>query len=204
VSRFPGRPIEATASCSVAAAHRFGAQTVMSASRKRGTTHRPAGVSDHGSTSIHGRRGYSAFSCRRRTKGGYISGIALPNDLLIRTFRQLGYDVDQMDLEGVIPPAIRVRDVYLGLQRDAAVVARAQQLLEHPTPPLRADDRNYLAQLAAVATANPDFCAHIPADQRINQVAAPLRDWCFYTVAFDTQDIRVCDRLTPAARRSWR
>jgi hypothetical protein len=77
--------------------------------------------------------------------------------------------------------------VYLGLERDAAVVARAQQLLEHPTPSLRADDRNYLAQLAAVATANPDFCAHIPANQRVNQVAAPLRDWCFYTVAFDTQ-----------------
>jgi hypothetical protein len=29
-----------------------------------------------------------------------------------------------------------VRDVYLGLERDAAVVARAQQLLEHPTPSL--------------------------------------------------------------------
>jgi hypothetical protein len=53
--------------------------------------------------------------------------------------------------------APRVRDVYLVLERDAAVVARAQQLLEHPTPSLRADDRNYLAQLAAVATANPDF-----------------------------------------------
>jgi hypothetical protein len=34
---------------------------VMSASRKRGTTHRPAGVSDHGSTSIHGRRGVRRF-----------------------------------------------------------------------------------------------------------------------------------------------
>jgi hypothetical protein len=142
---------------------------------------------------------YSAFSCRRRAKGGYISGIALPNDLLIRTFRQLGYDVDQLHLEGVIPPAIRVRDVYLGLERDAAVVARAKQLLEHRTPSLHADDRSYLAQLVAVATANPDFCAYIPADQRVNQVAAPLRDWCYYTVAFDTQDIRVCERMTPAA-----
>jgi hypothetical protein len=56
-----------------------------------------------------------------------------------------------------------------------------------------------LALLVAVATANPDFCAHIPANQRVNQVAAPLRDWCFYTVAFDTQDIRVCDRMTPSA-----
>lgn len=143
--------------------------------------------------------GYSAFSCRRRTKDGYISGIALPNDLLIRTFRQLGYDVDRLHLEEVIPPAIRVRDVYLELERDAAVVARAKQLLEHPTQSLHADDRSYLAQLAAVATANSDFCAYIPADQHVNLVAAPLRDWCFYTVAFDTQDIRVCDRMTPAA-----
>ena len=143
--------------------------------------------------------GYSAFSCRRGAKGGYISGIALPNDLLIRTFRQLGYDVDQLYLEGVIPPAIRVRDVYLGLERDAAVVARAKHLLEHRTPSVHADDRSYLAQLVAVATADPDFCAYIPADQRVNQVAAPLRDWCYYTVAFDTQDIRVCERMTPAA-----
>jgi hypothetical protein len=143
--------------------------------------------------------GYSALSCLRRTKSRYSSGIALPNDLLIRTFKQLGYDIDQLQLEGVIPPAIRVRDVYLSLERDAAVLARAHQLLTQLDPSLRADDRSYLAQLAAVGTANPDLCAYIPSDQRINQVQAPFRDWCFYTVAVDTQDVRICDRMTPAA-----
>jgi hypothetical protein len=43
VSRFPGRRIKATASCSVAVAHRFGDPIVMSESPRRGTTHRPAG-----------------------------------------------------------------------------------------------------------------------------------------------------------------
>lgn len=61
------------------------------------------------------------------------------------------------------------------------------------------DGISLVPRLAAVATANPDICAHIPANQRVNQVAAPLRDWCFYTVAFYTQDIRVCDRMTLSA-----
>jgi len=143
--------------------------------------------------------GHSALSCRRHTKNGFRSGVTLPNDVLIRTFTQLGYDIDQLHLEGVTPPAIRVRDVYVGLERDAAVLARAQQLLTHPTPSLRAEDRGYLAQLAAVGTANSDLCVHIPADQNISQVRAPFRDWCYYTVALNTQDVRICDRMTPAA-----
>ena len=61
------------------------------------------------------------------------------------------------------------------------------------------DGISLVPRLAAVATANPDICAHIPANQRVNEVAAPLRDWCFYTVAFYTQDIRVCDRMMLSA-----
>jgi hypothetical protein len=129
----------------------------MSESRKRGTTHRPAGVSDHGSTSIHGRRGIRRFLAVGVPKAGTSAELPCQTTFSSAPSGHSGYDVDQMDLEGVIPPAIRVRDVYLGLERDAAVVARAQQLLEHPTPSLRADDRNYLAQLAAVATPTQIF-----------------------------------------------
>jgi hypothetical protein len=79
--------------------------------------------------------GYSALSCRRRTKGGGRSVIALPDDVLLRTFRQLGYDIDELQLEAVIPPAISLRDVYLGLERNATVLARAKlvgRLLDLP------------------------------------------------------------------------
>jgi hypothetical protein len=50
-----------------------------------------------------------------------------------------------------------------------------------------------------VGTVNPDLCSYIPAGQRVGKVEAPFRDWCFFTVAYDTQDIRVCERITPAA-----
>jgi hypothetical protein len=143
--------------------------------------------------------GYSALSCRQRTKSAYGTGIALPDELLLRTFQKLGYDIDKLQLEGVTPPAILARDVYLGLERDATVLTRAQRMLTDPASSLQPEDRSYLAQLVAVGTANPDLCAHIPPDQRLGQVDAPFRDWCLYTVAYDTQDIRVCDRMTPAA-----
>ena len=142
--------------------------------------------------------GYSALSCRRRTKSGSIIASGLPDELLLRSFERLGYDIDQLQLEGVTPPAIRLRDVYLVLERDAAVLARAGRLLADPAASLRADDKSYLAQLAAVGTANADWCGYIPAEQRLGQVAVPFRDWCFYTVAYDTQDLRVCERMTPA------
>lgn len=143
--------------------------------------------------------GHSALSCRRHTESGGSSVIGLPDDVLLRTYKQMGYDIDQLQLEGVMPAAIQVRDVYLRLERDTTVLARAQQLLTDPAAMLRADDKSYLAQLAAVGTANSDLCGHIPPDQRLGQVDAPFRDWCFYTVAYDTQDVRICERITPAA-----
>ncbi len=143
--------------------------------------------------------GYSALSCARRTRSGSRSAFGLPDDLFIRTFGRLGYDIDRLHLEGVIPPAIRGQDVYRALERDAGALARAQRLLADPVASLHADDKSYLAQLAAVGTANPDLCAYIRAEQRIGQAEAPFRDWCFYTVAFDTEDVRICERMTPAA-----
>ncbi|HYA59374.1 MAG TPA: hypothetical protein VED85_03355 [Burkholderiaceae bacterium] len=73
--------------------------------------------------------GYSALSCWRRTRHGYHSGIALPAEQLARTFEQLRYDLEQMRLPGVVSPATRLRDLYLGLEHDAPALARAQQLL---------------------------------------------------------------------------
>lgn len=68
--------------------------------------------------------GYSELSCLWRTGGGYRSGIALPAERLVRTFEQLGYDMEQMRLPGVASPAMRLRDIYLSLEHDASVLAR--------------------------------------------------------------------------------
>lgn len=143
--------------------------------------------------------GYSAVACRRRTRAGYSSGIALPDDVLIRTFERLGYGVETMGRQAGTPPAIRWQDVYRRLEKDPTAVARAQQLVAQPDGSLPAQDRSYLAHLAAIGTGDPKWCGYIPAAQAIGHVAGPFRDWCFFTLAFDANDSRICARMTPAA-----
>lgn len=145
--------------------------------------------------------GYSALTCRRSTNAGNRSGIGLPDKLLLSTFARLGYDIDQLHLEGgVIEPAIRIRDVYWSLQQQPATIARAQQLVLQPDPPLQPGDRSYLADLAALASADPKWCASIPADESVQQSSLPFRDWCYLTLAVNTQDVRVCDLMTPVSK----
>ena len=147
--------------------------------------------------------GYSALSCWRRSESGYASGIALTDELLIRTFREMHYDIDHMPIEGVFPPPVRTVDVYRGLQKNAVALAAAQQLVANGDSTLLLDDRSLLAQLAAVGTGNPDWCGYIPDGQFAAGVTtAPFRDWCFFTVAVNTRNPRICDRMTPADREA--
>jgi hypothetical protein len=147
--------------------------------------------------------GYSALACRRRTREHYITGIALDNDVMIGTFQRLGYDIDTLYLEGVIEPAIRIEDVYRGLEKNTAAIRNAQQqLTAAASPELAGDDASYLADLAAIGTADPKWCEYIPAGQALSQEQAPFRDWCYFTVAKNTQDIRICARMTPASAES--
>jgi hypothetical protein len=143
--------------------------------------------------------GYSAWSCRRRTRAHYHSGIALPDALLVRTFERLGYDIDTMDVDGVMPSAIRLRDVYAGLPRDSAAIARAKQLLAAADNVLSADDRRYLSQLTAIATNDPHWCDSIPPTMPVSDLGAPSRDACYLDLAYNSGDIGICDRMTPAA-----
>ena len=146
--------------------------------------------------------GYSALSCWRRTQRGYHSGIALPAEQLVRTFEQLGYDLEQMRLPGVVSPAMRLRDVYLGLEHDASALARAQQLLRQQTPSISADDQSYLAHLAAIASGEARWCQYIATGVTLNSTKVPFRDWCYFTVAVNSQDVRICERMTPEGREA--
>lgn len=145
---------------------------------------------------------YSSATCREEV-AGFRAGnrsVSSPSDrLLVVLFRQLGYDIEQLHLEGVTRPAIGVQDLYSGLGRDPAVVARIRQLLARPTSSLSAEDLGYLSHLAAMATGDADFCAAVPARLHVAEVEAPFRDWCFYTVASNAWEVRICDRMTPAA-----
>jgi hypothetical protein len=143
--------------------------------------------------------GYSALSCRRRTRARYHTGIALDDALLIRTFERMGYDIDHMSISGVVPPAIRLRDVYIGLPHDPAAIAQAKRLLTSPDNALTAGDRRYLSQFTAVATGDAHWCESIPQAADINEPSAPSRDLCYLEIAYNSGDIRLCDRMTPAA-----
>jgi len=143
--------------------------------------------------------GYSALSCWQRAKRGGGTQITLPPATITRAFEALGYDADTLYLEGVIGPAIRPADVYRGLERKPGIVERVQQALGRPVAALGPDGQSYLAQLSAVTTGDPQWCARIPATTAIPTQAIPFRDWCYLTVAYDTWDGRICERMTPAA-----
>ena len=142
--------------------------------------------------------GYSALACSHRTRGGYRSGIALPDPALVQAFKELGYDLDDMHLEGVMQPPARPGDTYLNLIKDAAVTARVPALLEHGDPALQGNDRSYLADLAALAGREAKWCAAIPATEISVHQQAPFRDWCYFTVAYNSGDARICAAMTPA------
>ena len=143
--------------------------------------------------------GYSAVACRRRVADGGRGYVSLAWDTEIRAFETLGYNIDQLHLEGVIEPAIRPIDVYRGLEHKAGVVDRVQEALLEPGGSLSSDDRNLLAHLGAVATGDARWCERIPARDTVVKEQMPFRDWCYLTLAYNTRDARICERMAPAA-----
>ena len=143
--------------------------------------------------------GYSALACRRRVVEGGREYVSLAWETEISAFEALGYDVDQLHLEGVIEPAIRPIDVYRSLERKPDVVDRVQNVLANAGSSLSADDRNRLAHLAAVVTGDASWCERIPARDTVATEEVPFRDWCYLTVAYNIRDARICERMAPAA-----
>jgi hypothetical protein len=142
--------------------------------------------------------GYSALSCRRRTLSNYSSGIALSNDELIGIFQRLGYDADTLHVKSVIEPAIRVQDVYRGLTHNAAALTRAEQLVVRPVSSMPADVLGYLSDLSAIGSRDPKWCAYIPPNQWSDHQPVPFQDWCYFTLAYNTHNTSICDRMEPA------
>jgi hypothetical protein len=112
----------------------------------------------------------------------------------------MGYVIDNLHLEGVIEPAIKVRDVYVINAHEAKTVAAAKALLAGEAGPVDADEAGYLASLISAATRDPEWCEHVSADLVLPPNPAPFRDWCLFTLANDIKDTRVCDLMTPVAK----
>jgi hypothetical protein len=143
--------------------------------------------------------GYSALACQRRVRQGGRGYVTLAPEIVVRAFTVLGYDVDELYREGVIEQAIRPTDLYRSLEREPGVVDRVQQAFARPDAVLPAEAKDYLAHLAAVAAGDAHWCERIPDKRAVATEDIPFRDWCYYTVAFNTLDVRVCKRMTPAA-----
>ena len=148
--------------------------------------------------------GYSALACRRRTLRHENSGTALTDEVFVRAFERMGYDIDHMPSDAIFPPAILPRDVYWSLASDPAAVARAEQLLTKPSTDAAAaahqpEDRLYLANLAAIATSDPKWCDYIPSDFHLRTDYPAFRDTCLYEVAINALDPKICARMTPMA-----
>ena len=144
--------------------------------------------------------GYSAVACTRRVHAGQHGDSALSDAALVETFRGLGYDLDDMHLDGLIQPPVRPADTYEGLLQDPAAVGRARALLQQGGASLQTDDRSYLAQLVALADGDAARCAAIPLSMLSVHQQAPFRDWCYFTVASNKGDARLCAAMTPAAK----
>lgn len=144
-------------------------------------------------------RGYSALSCRRHVKEGSGNSVSSAPETLIDTFERLGYDADELPSEGVIGPAIRPLDVYRHLAVEPDIVARVEQTLSRPDAALAAADKYYLVHLGAVGSGDPRWCERIPISAAVATERIPFRDWCYLTMAYNTMDARVCERMSPAA-----
>jgi hypothetical protein len=144
--------------------------------------------------------GYSALSCRRRTRERYNIVNAFSDDTLVHIFEQLGYNVDELYREDVIGgPVIKAEDVYRDLAYNSTAIARAQALLRGPNS-LSAEDAAYLADLLAITSGQPEWCERIRAGTILGWKQAPFRDWCLLKVASNTKDSLICDRMRPAAK----
>lgn len=143
--------------------------------------------------------GYSALSCRRNVRTRSYPAAYLSDDRLVHAFEELGYNVDDLYRADVIgPPVIKPEDVYVDLAHNSIAIPRAQALLRDPDT-LAADDAAYLADMVAISTGHPEWCERIRAGIILREVREPFRDWCLLSVAANTHDPRICDRISAAA-----
>ncbi len=166
----------------------------------------------------------SPESCTKRAKEGFNSGMAIPQGDLVGFFNQMGYDPDTIQLEGITPPLVAVKDIYrqlpdrygLAIRSAAAggprevlepgsvnqteLVKRVENVIGGPDAPLRAQTGDvvnaaYLADLAAMISKDSRWCFKIPAGLPLATERGGFRNWCVFTVARESKDIALCERI---------
>jgi hypothetical protein len=143
----------------------------------------------------------SMWSCLADARRGMNAGIGVAPESLMGFFTRLGYDADTLHLEGITPPLVSVQDFYRQLPSQPDIVMRIEKAIGasgRPESLARDDVTNaaYLADLAALVTAIPGWCAQIPEDLPLVTQRATFRDWCLFTLASNTRNPELC-RLIP-------
>jgi len=142
----------------------------------------------------------SMWSCLLDARRGLSAGIAVSPASLAGFFTQLGYDPDTLHREGITPPVVVVEDIYRQLPTRPDFLGRVERAVgtpEQATDPAASDQRtlDYLYDAAALTGREPAWCARIPDVVRLPHQAASFRDWCLFTLASNTKDPRLCDRI---------
>jgi hypothetical protein len=68
----------------------------------------------------------SMWSCLNRASHGFQSGMAISPGDSAGFFTHMGYDPDTLQLEGISPPIVRVRDLYRGLTNRYGLAIRSE------------------------------------------------------------------------------
>jgi hypothetical protein len=91
---------------------------------------------------------------------------------------------------------VNVKDFYRQLPSRPDIVARIENAMGASGSLPRDSNTAYLADIAALVTKSPAWCARIPDDLPLATQRAGFRDWCVFTLAANTKDPGLC-RLIP-------
>ncbi len=166
----------------------------------------------------------SMWSCLKRSVHGFQSGMAISQGDLAGFFTQMGYDPDTLQLEGITPPVVSVRDIYRQLTDRYGLKVRSKsqggpvEVIEPGTvdptvlterigsaiggpdapPDVKMSDTldaAYLADMAALVSKDYRWCLRIPAALPLASERKGFRNWCVFTLARETKDSNLCSRV---------
>ena len=135
----------------------------------------------------------SMWSCFADARRGMNAGIAVSPENLVGFFTRLGYDPDTLHLEGITPPVVSIKDFYRQLPSQPDILKRIEKAIGASGDSV---DAAYLAEIAALVSEKPEWCARIPEDLPLAGQKAGFRDWCLLALATNTRNPELC-RLIP-------
>jgi len=169
----------------------------------------------------------STETCQKLAKEGFQSGMAISQEDLVEFFKQLGYDPDTIQLEGITPAIVQVKDIYSrlpdqfgiairtqaaggphevlvpGTVNQAELVKRIEKAIGGPGQTANTkitDNVNvaYLADMAAMVSKDSKWCFRIQPNLPLATEKGGFRNWCLFTLAKETKDDALCERIPVA------